>query len=272
LRSSNFIDRFPSGITKFHFLFKNKRRNIMNTKITKSLVWIILNLFVLNACVSQRVISGSGNLAAKSIPVSGFHHIVLGGVGEVVVHQNGEESLSVETDDNLLQYVRVNVHGDTLHLSLVVPGFETAKPSQLRFTLGVGDLASIDTNGIWTVTSDTLVSDNLQFILTGANKFDISFLTAKELSVRVSGSADIKLSGAVTHQSIKFIGGGTYDAGDLGSETTGFLSEGTSRITVWATRNLNGTLNGGGTVFYYGTPQTAFSQSGTGNIQSLGDK
>ena len=244
----------------------------MNTKITNSLVLLTLSLIMLTACGSPRVISGSGNLEAKSIPVGGFHHIVLGGVGEVVILQNGEESMSVETDDNLLQYVRADVQGDTLHLSLVVPGFGTAKPSLLRFTLGVGDLVSLEADGIWTVTSDTLVTDNLEFILTGSNKIAITSLTGKDLSVRVSGSADIKLSGTVTHQSIKFIGGGKYDAGDLSSETTGFLSDGTGLITVWATGNLTGTLNGGGSVHYYGAPQTTFTQSGTGNIQSLGNK
>jgi hypothetical protein len=244
----------------------------MNTKIIKSLACLTLSLFMLSACGSLRVIPGSGNLKIKSIPISGFNHIVVGGVGELVIDQTGSESLSVETDDNLLQYVRAEVRGETLHLSLDVPGIRTAKPTLLRFTLGVNDLVSMEADGEWTIHSDSLVADSLEFILTGANKVDLASIKANDLAVRISGSAEIKLLGSITHQSIRFIGGGIYDAGNVSSEITSFQSDGTSQITVWATGNLTGTLTGSGSVFYYGAPQTTFTQSGTGNIQSLGGK
>jgi hypothetical protein len=244
----------------------------MNTRIIKSLVCLTLGLLVLCACGSQRVIPGSGNLGTESISVSGFRRIVVGGAGELVINQNGSESLSVETDDNLLQYIRVEVRGDTLYLNLDVPGFRTAEPTLLRFTLGIDDLASVEADGAWTITSDTLVADSLEFKLTGANEVDLASLTANDLSVRISGSAEIKLVGSVTHQSIRFVGGGIYDAGNVSSETTSFQSDGTSQITVWTTKNLTGTLAGSGSVYYYGAPQTTFTQSGTGKIQSLGGK
>jgi hypothetical protein len=244
----------------------------MYTKIIKSFVCLSIGLLVLTGCGNLRIIPGSGNLGTKSFPVTGFSHIVLGGVGELVIVQDGTEALSVETDDNLLQYVRPEIRGDTLHLSLVVPGFQTAKPSLLRFSLGVDDLASLEADGSWTITSRSLISDKVDFILTGANQFDLGSLTANDLSVRISGSARIKLAGSVTNQSINFVGGGVYDAGDLGSETTSFLSKGTGKITVWATRRLTGTQNSSGTVRYYGAPQTTFSMTGSGDFQSLGNK
>jgi hypothetical protein len=127
-------------------------------------------------------------------------------------------------------------------------------------------------DGAWTITSDMLVADSLEFLLTGANEIDLASITANDLLVRISGSAKIKLVGSATNQSIRFIGGGNYDAGNVSSETTSFQSDGTSQITVWATENLTGTLAGSGSVYYYGAPQTIFTQTGTGNIQSLGGK
>ena len=147
----------------------------MQPKIIKSLVCLTLSLLVLTACGSLRVIPGSGNLGTKSIPVTGFSHIVLGGVGELVINQTGSESLSVETDDNLLQYVRADVRGDTLHLSLVVPGIRTAKPSMVRFSLGVSDLVSIEADGTWSITSTTLYANSLECTFAGANKLEIAF-------------------------------------------------------------------------------------------------
>jgi hypothetical protein len=244
----------------------------MNTKINKSLAYLTLCLFLLTACGSLRVIPGSGNLGIESIPVSGFNHIAVGGVGDLVINQTGSESLSVETDDNLLPYVRAEVRGDTLHLRLDIPGIRTTKPTLLRFTLGVDHLISIEADGAWNITSDSLAADSLEVKLTGANGVDLVSLATNDLSVHISGSAEIKIVGSVTHQSIRFIGGGNYDAGNVSSETTSFQSEGTSQITVWAIENLTGTLTGSGSVYYYGAPQTTFTQSGTGKIQSLGDK
>jgi hypothetical protein len=252
-------------------ILRIKGEKIMNTKIIRSSISLVLCLLVLNACRGARVISGSGNLGTKVIPVIGFSHIVVGGVGELVIVQDGKESLSVETDDNLLQYVRAEVRGDTLHLSLDVSGVRTARPTLLRFSVGIDNLTSIEADGAWAITSAKLGTDSLEFISTGANEFNVSSLTAKDLTVRISGSSKIKLSGSVLHQSINFVGGGTYDAGDLSSETTGFLSNGTGQIIVWATENLTGTLSNG-SLHYYGTPRTTFSQTGNGNIQSLGDK
>ena len=244
----------------------------MNIKIIKLAIPLTLCLLVLNACGNLRVISGSGNLGTKAIPVSGFSHIALGGVGELVIIQDGDESMSVETDDNLLQYIRAEVRGDTLHLSLVVPGAQTAQPTFLRFSVGVDDLASIEAGGSWAITSDKLITDSLEIASTGANEFNIASLRANDLSVRITGSSKIKLSGSVIHQSINFVGGGTYDAGDLRSKTTSCLSDGTGQIIIWATDNLTGTLNSSGSLQYFGAPQTTFSQPGNGNIQYLGDK
>jgi len=42
--------------------------------------------------------------------------------------------------------------------------------------------------------------------------------------------------------------------------------------TVWATGTIDGQISGSGNVKYYGRPQTSVSISGSGKIESLGEK
>ena len=59
--------------------------------------------------------------------VSNFDSIELSGSGDVIVTQGGSESLAIETDDNVMKYVKAEVEGRTLKL-----GFEEG--TVLHFT------------------------------------------------------------------------------------------------------------------------------------------
>jgi hypothetical protein len=45
---------------------------------------------------------------------------------------------------------------------------------------------------------------------------------------------------------------------------------GSGNVTTWVTDSLDARISGMGTISYYGSPQVAFNQSGSGMLKSLG--
>ena len=75
------------------------------------LVLLLLGtIFVVTAC-GATIIKGSGNLITETRQVSNFDSIDLSGSGEVIVTQGGSESLTIETDDNVMEHVKAEVVG-----------------------------------------------------------------------------------------------------------------------------------------------------------------
>jgi hypothetical protein len=95
---------------------------------------------------STFVTRGSGDLITEERQVSNFDRIDLSGMGEVVITQDGSESLSVETDDNIMKYVEAVVEGGTLKLGFK-DGFNFISPSRLVFTVSIDDLNGLAVSG-----------------------------------------------------------------------------------------------------------------------------
>ncbi len=83
---------------------------------------------------------GSRNVITELRNVSGFEKVDVSGGGSMDIIQDGTESLTVETDDNMMQYVTSEVRGGTLYLGLD-SNTRALLPSRLHFSLHVKDLS-----------------------------------------------------------------------------------------------------------------------------------
>jgi hypothetical protein len=52
------------------------------------------------------MIQGNGNIVKEGRPVRTFNRIALAGSGEVILSQGKNESLTLEADDNLMEYIK----------------------------------------------------------------------------------------------------------------------------------------------------------------------
>ncbi len=76
----------------------------MNTKFLKVIGLLIIGNLLITAC-GLRTIQGSGDVITESRDVSGFDSVSLTGIGRVIITQGDKESLTIEADDNLLEYI-----------------------------------------------------------------------------------------------------------------------------------------------------------------------
>jgi Putative auto-transporter adhesin, head GIN domain len=243
----------------------------MNTKRLLPITGMLVFLLLVSACgvIPDR---GSGNLITETRDVSGFDMVEFSGTGDVEIIQDGTESITIETDDDVMPYVRTEVMGSTLHVDLEFHDFRSILPTRLDVTLHVKDLGGIVASGAWDVHAEVLDTTHLDAMISGAGTISIDALTATDLLADISGAGKMRLAGQVSTQDVSISGAGKYTAGDLQSDVVGIDISGAGDATLWVTGTLTVSVSGTGHVEYYGQPQVSFSESGAGTIKSLGDK
>jgi hypothetical protein len=242
----------------------------MNTKFLKAVIEVTIVMLLVSACGIIPTF-GSRNIITENRVVSGFDRVDVSGGGSLDIIQDGTEALTVETDDNVMQYITSEVRGGTLYLGMDF-GMRSLIPSRLHFTLHVKDLAGISTSGSWTVVSAAIKATDLDINVSGTGDVQVDSLTVDKLSASISGSGKMTLAGETKQQGIDISGSGKYLAGDLRSQDATITISGSGSITVWATGTLAAHISGSGSVSYYGSPQVSFDQSGSGSVHSLGAK
>lgn len=242
----------------------------MNTKTLKLLGLLILGVLLFSAC-GVRYVRGSGNIITEEREVSGVNGLNVSGFGEVFITQGDEESLTIETDDNLMQYIHTEVRNNTLYVDFteqIIPD-----PSgSITFNLKVIDLESLELSGAGSFDIQALDTPSLGITFSGAGNINLDSLNADELSVDLNGAGNINLAGEVGKQDVGISGAGKYSAPDLQSSQADVLIEGLGQVVVWATDALTVTIEGAGTVDYYGSPSVTQKIEGGGRINSLGEK
>jgi hypothetical protein len=249
---------------------------------TRTIIIILVLAVTATACATPfrpRLIQGSGNIIVEDRSVRGFDRISMAGAGKIIITQGDRESLSIETDDNLLEYIRTEVKGDTLEIDfskdliLSSGARDSLEPSAgFVFRISVIDLEDISVSGAADIQAEKLKTDQLQINFSGAGEVTIDDLNASRLDVNLSGAGDIELAGKVDSQDIVISGLGRYQGFAVESQQVSVTISGAGGAEVWVTETLDVVISGAGDVEYYGTPTVNPEISGLGRLQGLGEK
>jgi hypothetical protein len=210
-------------------------------------------------------------VVAEEREVSGFDSVLLSGVGQVIITQGDEESLTIETDDNLMRHIESNVRNGTLELGLARNTIPIPTKS-IIFRVSVDDLTGLTSSGAGSFEIEELDTDRLSVTLSGAGDIGINSLSATDLAVTISGAGNVDLAGQVERQEIELKGFGNYNARDLESQTASVRISGAGNAVVWVLDTLDVEISGAGNVEYFGSPSVTREISGAGKVTSRGDK
>jgi hypothetical protein len=251
--------------------------------IVKILLLLFVIVFVSTACTipfGPRLVKGSGDIVVEERDVSDFEEILVTGAGRFIITQGDSESLTIETDDNLMEYIETDVKGKTLEIGFKdgtvfssQGGRKALEPSDgFIFRISVIDLTNITISGAAKIDVEKLKTDNLNIVLSGAGDINLDDLNAHNLDVLLSGAGDIMVVGAVDTQNVSLNGFGRYQGFDLKSQEAVVTISGAGGAEVWVSDSLEVVISGAGDVKYYGSPEINPEISGLGRIQSLGEK
>lgn len=192
---------------------------------------------------------GSGNVVRESRDVRDFDTIVLGGSGAVFITQTGEESLTIEAEDNVVPLLTTEVNGRRLELGTRY-GVNLTMHAPIRYHITVKTLRGL--------------------IISGSGKVQATAIDTEALEATISGSGNIALSGQAGRQELLISGSGAYEAGEFVSGSARVRVSGSGSATLNVREALDVRISGSGSVRYFGQPTVTKSISGSGSIRQQG--
>lgn len=195
---------------------------------------------------SGEIVTGSGNVVSEERRVSGFERVSINGIGELIIEQTGEESLTIEAEDNLLPLLVSGVEGNRLTLG-IKPNSSISATRPIVYRLNVKLLREIFAEG------------SVQITATG--------LDTPQFAVNTSGTVNSVLSGSAEAQSILMSGTGSFDGRNLTGRTADLNVSGTAQALVNVSGSLSARVSGTAVVRYLGTPEVDQQVSGLGRVE-----
>ncbi|MGZ4405579.1 MAG: head GIN domain-containing protein [Gaiellaceae bacterium] len=188
---------------------------------------------------------GSGVAATQTRGVAAFNSVELAGGNNVVIRVGERQSVVVKADDNLLNRVTTDVKSGALLIGNT-PGSFTAR-SPMSVEVNVRSLNAL--------------------ALTGSGNIMVSGIKTQSLTVTLSGSGNLFGSGTATSLHITVSGFGNARFTQLDANNVHAVVSGSGTIFVTATKSLDASVPGSGTIIYAGNPQDVTkSVTGSGTI------
>lgn len=227
---------------------------------------IVLLVPVLGACDGTSVfgVRGSGDVISESREVSGFDEIVLQGSGTVRVNLTGTESLTIEAEENLLEYLTTDVRNGRLELG---SNRSISPTEEIVYTITASSLTNLEVLGSGDMTATGVVADRLHMEVSGSGAIEVPDLESSSVSVDISGSGDVELSGAADNLEVSVSGSGEYRGDDFVTESADVRVSGSGDAVVNVTDQLDARVSGSGNVEYLGDPSVNSSTTGSGDVR-----
>lgn len=245
----------------------------MKSLLTLSVALLALSLLFTSCGMDfDAPVRGNGTIETASRVVGSVDHITLRCDADVTLRPGSNDTILIETDENILPYISTeNREG---HLTIEVDHSGDCfgvSPTRLKITVYMSDISQLDINGSGSFTSetDTLISENNVYLnINGSGDIDLE-LTAPKVVTDIDGSGKVYLYGNAETQEATIDGSGTIDnqylAGKYGTATIN--GSGTIRMDVSET--LKATINGSGSVRYLGNPKVTTKITGSGTVSPL---
>lgn len=234
----------------------------------KNLLIVFSGTIMFCSCNMVDGIKGSGNIRTEKRNVDQFTGIKTSGSIDIEIKNGETQTVEVEADDNVLQYVIVSVSNGMLDVrykpnmsftNVHTKVYVTANNLDRVFTSGSGDIISTDT-----LHSDKQIEVNSN----GSGGIKV-FVDAPSVKAHSDGSGNILLRGRTKSFDCSSDGSGDIQCKDLLSEATNVNISGSGNAHVYASVKLKATTNGSGDVYYSGNPSSPeIHKSGSGDVEA----
>lgn len=255
------------------------------------LIFLALCVFQFNNAYAlslfTKTIQGSGKIEKQIRPLTAFTAVSSETTGRVEIIQDQQESISIESDNNIIPLIETIVENGTLKIRHQKYDLETkilniivhVKNINSLNLSGSGTIStpyltakkfSINVGGSGTIQLDKLDAADLSINLGGSGGVAIQSLQNNELDLSLGGSGSFKAAGITNKLSISIGGSGRIDTAQLKAKDVSLSLAGSGQIIVAAQNKLSASVAGSGHIQYYGDPQTHLSMMGSGTLKRIG--
>lgn len=207
---------------------------------------IISTAFLLTACNKENI-TGTGQIKQETRTLEEFSGINVNGSYNLTGTQGDPQSFSIASNENLLPYITTLVDDNVLNIESK-KNVELHPLGQQTVDFKVSKFNSFTANGSSNLKFLNLIADNLSMVLSGSHHIEVSG-QAPLLDIVINGNADI-------------------DARAFKVDAAKIEINGAGTVYVNATKTLEVAINGHGKIIYFGTPEIKQTTSGSGEIKA----
>ncbi len=227
----------------------------------KRLVFILFAV----ALVSAATINAR---AQESRQVSGFNSVASAGPFNVHIKMDGNESVKVDADADVINDIETVVEGNTLKIRFKDREYRHHNIHKAEVYIEAKSLNSLLNAGSGSIKVDgTISTDNFKTILSGSGNIS-TVVKSEHLNAVISGSGSINLSGSTDDDAhLVVTGSGEIDGRRLKAQAVVSVITGSGNIYIEAEKSIRGSITGSGSVIYSGSATSVTSYTtGSGRV------
>ncbi len=210
------------------------------------LLWVTALLFILSpsqifAKDAMPKIQGNGHVVKSSQTLPAFNEISARGIDDVTILKGdkGQNSLVIETDNNLLPYIHFTVNNGVLSFS-----YKDMKPTKMKFYVITSSLKGVKASGASNLrTGDSLAGDHFSIHASGASQVNLR-TDFKNIDIEASGAADVSLIGKCQTLRAQLSGAADLKAVKIKLDSAYIKASGAATARVNVSRYLNKNVSG----------------------------
>jgi hypothetical protein len=211
---------------------------------------IILLIAVSFQAIGQDT-KGNKNVITEDRDVESFQGINAGSVFEIYLTQQETTSVKIETDENLMDKISVEVKSGILHLDTK----KIKDPTKLKAYISSPEINSINLSGAASLSSEnTIKAETLTLKTSGAARA-IIHLEVENLITSASGASNLKISGKAATHNVAASGASNIKAEDLETQFSSAEASGAANIKINATEKVEQRTSGAGFISVKGNPE-----------------
>ncbi len=225
---------------------------------TKSIfvLLLVLSVILTSCCKQNNYVTPSGEVSTQKKSVTGFTKLDVSSIFNVyVTFSDSEESVIVEANDNLHQYIQISKSGENLVVKLANNINIRDGETTLKVFITMKQLTKISGSGLVNFQFENeMTGQNLMIDLSGASKLK-GTLKLEKLNVSLSGSSLLELSGE--SDLFELDASGASIVRDYSFVINKFQADldGASELHLTINESMNITASGASIIYYKGNGQ-----------------
>jgi hypothetical protein len=209
---------------------------------------------------------GNGHIVTQQRTIGSFNSVSAKGAMNIHVRQDASPGISIQADENLMQYIDAYIDGNTLVVETKY-GYNLQSSKDIIVYASAPAFREIGVSGSGDVVSDNVITgtEELKMHVSGSGNITMQ-VNMPKVSTEVSGSGTIALKGNARDFNASISGSGDVKCFDLVTDNTSLDLSGSSGAEVNANQKLNIDVSGSGDVRYKGNAAVNQHISGSGSV------
>jgi hypothetical protein len=223
----------------------------------KSLKILLFTLVCISlaSCIDgqvRRTVYGEGNVVKKDRTVDSFDGIRVSTGINVYLKQGDKESVTVEADENLHEYIITEVKGGSLHVYSDA-NIRDAKMKRVYVTMK--EVTSLRTSSAGDIIGESPVKcNNLEIDVSSAGNIKLE-LTASKVEVDISSSGNVTLSGEADILNADLSSAGDLEAYNFKVKEAEVSASSAGDARVYVSEKIKARASSAGDITYKGDPK-----------------